>query len=257
MADGGSDSVSGGVSAQPSLCLLFARGSRPSGSAIHSALTSSGLGHVSHDPSSAKAPIHQHGWLEILIDGLTFDVSGLEPGPGLSLVPPRHHLGPVDLDSTEAIGIAPGPHLSAAANALPVVRTLLRLGAHLLARSDGPMGAFWLPSGTLSHDKVFADVIASWMSGGPFPAPALTGIAALANGGIASEGLSFFIGKEMRLHPALCADRVAARRLMVRLIDRVVERWPNFPPQTLDLDDGGAVRIDPGGSAITVMPAAP
>lgn len=251
MADGGA----GGASAQPGLCLLFARGARPSAAAIRSTLSNSGLGHISHDPSSALDPEHQIDWLEILIDGLTFDLVGLEPGPGVSLAAPRHHLGPVDLDSAEAIGIAPGPHLQAAANALPVVRTMLRLGALLLAQSEGGAGAFWLPSATLSHDKIFADVVASWMTGGPFPAPALTGIVTRANGGMASDGLDFFIGKELHLHPALCADPVAARRLMVRLIDRVVEGRPDGPPQTLDRDDGSMVQIDPGGSAITVTPA--
>ncbi len=251
MADGGA----GGAAAQPGLYLLFARGTRPSAAAIRATLTSSGLGHVSHDPSSALDPEGQRGWLEILIDGLTFDLLGLEPEPGLSLAVPRHYLGPVDLGSAEAIGLAPGPHLQAASNALPVVRTILRLGALLLAKNDGGVGAFWMPSETLSHATIFADVVSSWMTGGPFPAPALTGIVTLVNGGMASDGLGFFIGKEMELDPALCADPVGARRLMVRLIDRLVEGRSDGLPYTLDRDDGDAVRIDSRGSVITVVPA--
>ena len=70
---------------------------------------------------------------ELLLDGLTFDLVGLPPGPALPTPGIDYHFNceAAGLDRTEAFGLFPGPHIASGLHSLPVLRTLLRLGAAL------------------------------------------------------------------------------------------------------------------------------
>ncbi len=237
--------------------MLFAPGQRPSAAAVRGALESGGIGQVSYDPAASEAVVTASDWLELVVDGLTFDLLGLDPGPTLMAPGPRHRFGlePAALAGCEAIGLAPGPHLAGAANAMPVVRTLLRLASTLMEQwGDAALGALWLPAESAMRRDLFVDAIDAWLAGGPFPALGLTGVVQRADGVIGSDGLAFFTGQELVIDSTLSADRPAATRLLVRLVDLVVEQPPLKGERRVMLEDGQSLQLAGTRSTIVVAP---
>ena len=88
---------------RPGLMLIFDRGQRPDRAAVAAALATIPRAVVSHDPAQADPAHHVadppqraaagEDWLALPADGLTFDLLGPSPGPGLSApdVPYRSH----------------------------------------------------------------------------------------------------------------------------------------------------------------------
>lgn len=182
---------------------------------------------MSHDPGAAGGPdSRENAWLELLVDGLTFDLLGLAPGPALELPAIQHRFeldGDFHVPDFEAIGLFPGPHLSGASRALPVVRAMAELTAHLAAEIENAIAVVWGPSGSVMGGAYFRAVAGQWAEGGAFPALGLTGLEPLANGKLRSDGLSFFIGQEVEIAADLAEDRVAGSRLAIRAIDVLIE----------------------------------
>lgn len=250
MAGGGH----GGPAVQPCLFLLFPEGSRPSAGEVRGALARSGTGQVSHDPALSEAIVTASDWLEVVVDGLTFDLLGLAPGRSLQARAPRHYFGLAarDLAVSEGIGLAPGPHLAGAANAMPVVRTMLRLACTFTRQWEHALGALWLPADSVMQRDLFVSATEAWLAGGAFPALGLTGVSERPDGRLASDGLAFFTGQELVLDVALSADRVAATRLLVRLIDRLIGNPPLLGEIPVRLEDGRELRLVPTGAGIEV-----
>lgn len=246
----------GGLAVQPCLFMLFPEGRRPTSRDVRGALARVSCGQVSYDPADSEAAVTASDWLELVVDGLTFDVLGLAPGKGLTIPAPRHLFGisQAALAGHEAIGLAPGPHIASAANALPVVRTLLRLGAALASEWEAAFAMVWPPAASVMHRAGFSETIGAWLAGGAFPALGLTGVVARGDGALASDGLAFFTGRELVLDPALGGDRVAATRLMTRLIDRLVHEPPFDGVSTVRLETGAILRLTAQGGVITVAP---
>lgn len=244
-----------GPALQPCLFVLFPAGARPSASAIRAALARGATGQISHDPAPREGGVSSD-WLEVVVDGLTFDLLGLASGPGLRPPAPRHCFGvsAESLAGCEAIGLAPGPHLAGAASAMPVVRTLLRLAASLASQWETALGALWLPAESAMRRDLFVSAIDAWLAGGPFPALGLAAVTQRRGGMLASDGLAFFTGQELVLDPALSTDRLAATRLLVRLIDHLVEEPPLAGERTVRLENGHSLRLAPSGSDIAVTP---
>jgi hypothetical protein len=239
---------------QPCLFLLFPQGRRPSAPAVREALARSSVGQVSLDPGASEAIPVASDWLEVVVNGLAFDILGLSPGQALSAPAPRHHFGcePAALLGCEAIGLAPGPHLAGATNAMPVVRTLLRLASALASQWHTALGASWLPADSAMERDLFVNAIEAWLAGGPFPALGLTGVAQRGDGRLASEGLAFFTGQELLLDAQLGADRVAATRLLLRLVDNLVEQPPLEGQRIVQLAGGGSLRMFGAGALVEV-----
>ena len=237
--------------------LLFEAGARPSADDLRPALARSAFAQVSYDPSERTSAAAPSDWLEVVADGLTFDLLGIVPGRPLSAPEPRHRfaLPAQPAQGLEAVGIAPGPHLSGAHNAMPVVRTLLRIGVTLARTLRGVAGAQWLPAGTAMNRDVFVDAVGGWLGGGAFPALGLAGIVEQGDGTFVSDGLAFFTGQEIALDRALCGDRREATRLLVRLIDRFAEQRPFAGEERIGLEDGGAIRLVAGRARVLVTPA--
>lgn len=186
---------------------------------------------ISHDPSPDTAahaetlwPGQLH-WLELLRDGLTFDLSGLTPGPASAFPVLAHRFDLPALpaaDDHEAMILRPGPHLAAGGNSLPLVRTMLAVACDLVRHFDDLVAVGWGPAGTAIGRRFFESVTSAWLDGGPFPALGLTAFVETADGALQSEGLAFWIGQELRIEPPLSADRVAATRLGIRLVNHLV-----------------------------------
>ena len=246
----------GGQAAQPCLFMLFHVGRRPTAPDVRATLARGSCGQVSYDPAGGDGVGVPGDWLEVVLDGLTFDVLGLAPGRSLQPSIPRHLFGlpAAALTGCEAIGLAPGPHIASAASAPPVVRTLLRLAAGLASQLEGVVAMQWLPAASVMQKDRFVDIVGDWLAGGPFPALGLTGVVEQPGPQIASDGLAFFTGRELVLDPALSTDRVAATRLITRLIDRLVNE-PRFEgEEKVLLDDGTCLRLSAAKAVITVSP---
>ncbi|MBO6526810.1 hypothetical protein [Erythrobacter sp.] len=218
------------------LVLLFEHGSRPDRETIRAALAHHSRISISHDPAIAAHAPHvvvrkdppedDSDWLELLADGLTFDLLGLCPGPGIA-IPEIEYLFNCEVESEasgEALGLFPGPHIAHGANALPIVRTLLGLGAALTRSLDGIRTVCWPPARSAIAPKFFARTVDAWLAGGPFPALGMLGMRFGERGALTTEGLDFFIGSEMAIEPGLCTDRTAATRLAVRVAHELVGR---------------------------------
>lgn len=161
----------------------------------------------------------------MLRDGLTFDLSGLAPGPASAFPDLTHRFDLPSLPAAadhEVMILRPGPHLAAGGNSLPVVRTMLALACDLVRHYDDLLAVGWGPAGTAIGRRFFESVTSAWLDGGPFPALGMTAFVETPDGALQSEGLAFWIGQELRIEPPLSADRVGATRLGIRLVNHLV-----------------------------------
>lgn len=186
---------------------------------------------VSHDPfaddiaqAEAPWPGQQH-WLELLTGGLTFDLTGLAPGPASAFPTFAHRFDlpilPLASDH-EVLTLRPGPHLAAGPGSLPVNRAMLGLACDLVRHFADLVAVAWPASASVIGRRYFESVTSAWLDGGPFPALGLTAFIETPDGALQSTGLGFWIGQELRIEPPLSADRVAATRLGVRLVNHLV-----------------------------------
>ncbi|WP_298303140.1 hypothetical protein [uncultured Erythrobacter sp.] len=163
--------------------------------------------------------------MELVRDGLTFDLSGLAPGEGAEFPLVKHRF---DIDHLpepceyEVLHLAPGHHLSGGERLLPVSMCLFGLARDLVDHFDELAGVIWPPAMSVIGHQFFESVITAWLDGGPFPALGLTAFRETADGALESEGLDFWINQEVRLEPPLSAEKVSATRLGVRLINQLV-----------------------------------
>ncbi len=216
------------------LYLLFSPGARPQRSRVLAAIETHDFVSVSHDPASSAADPEQSAegregyagqWLELMISGLTFDLLGLAPAP--SVKPPEvAHRMALDVDCNpdekEAMALVPGPHLADAANSLPIVRAMLDIGCKLARALEDVEAICWSPSRSAMSTGLLCRSVDAWLGGGPFPALGITAFSQGEDGCLVSEGLAFFVGQELRFHPSLAEDRLAATRLGLRLVDEIV-----------------------------------
>ena len=248
--------------------LLFDPDCRPTNADIRDATVSFARTFVSFDPSSPAGNDQRSAlangtkkrtndnWVELLRDGLTFDLIGLKPGPAVDKAEVRHRFGSVSAnveDATEAIGLYPGPHLEKGAHTLPVLRTLLGIAADLATAFDSVRAVIFAPSGCVLAPDLFIKLVADWQDGGPFPSPGLVGFAFNSERELRTDGLAFVIGRELALDPYLAGDRVEGARLASRLVDVLVGQgsidlparfdWPGLPEVELANDpDANLIR---------------
>jgi hypothetical protein len=233
--------------------LLFERGKRPSGRDVHSLAKRDGGFSVTFDPGDAVAadkgvegaPV----WLELLESGLSFDLTGLAPGPAAAPPPYRRSLGleADEIHALDALTLSPGPHLAGGSGMVPVLRTLAALGASL-ADLDGVRALCWHSSRCWSQPGLYADAVARWVEGGVFPALTLTSLVMASDGGMHSEGLALFTGQELRLEPDLVKDPTAAAKLAVRLIDHLVERGRVVGREGVAGPEDVSLRLEPSAN---------
>lgn len=225
------------------LHLLFMPGKRPTRAAILDFVARQQSVLLSHDPAGgagvelavAAGERGAHGagsagaknevWLELLRDGLTFDLRGLAPGPCPAVPPITHRFDfarQEGEDALEALAVLPGPHLVGGERSMPVMKAMLGLARYLTQHFAGLVAIHWAPSHSVIGRRFFESVITAWLDGGAFPALGLTAFEETSDGALQSVGLDIWIGQEVRIEPPLTADRIAATRLGVRLINQLV-----------------------------------
>ena len=211
--------------------LLFAAGHRPEAQAIRDFAERQGGFSVSFDPAmegaggSAMADADGQVWLELLANGLTFDLVGLAPGAPPDPPPCVHGYAlaaHAEAAGLEAVTLRPGPHLAGGHAMLPVVRSLAWLAA-TLAAIEGVQAVAWHPARSWCGARYFRDGVLRWVEGGVFAGLGLTALALTADGGMQSEGLALFAGQELRIEPELMLDPAEGAKIGVRLIDYLVE----------------------------------
>lgn len=215
-----------GASPAAVLSLLFDPAARPDAGAIHALAAHSAEFSVSHDPAQGGSEPAGRGWLELLANGLTYDLHGLSPGEPHSPGHFRHRFGLPDSFEPKAftaLSLEPGPHLAGGEAMLPVVRSQAWLATQLCG-VPGVIAVGWAPARSLSSVGHFTASVRRWLEGGVFPALGLTALTGTSDGGLHSEGLAFFTGQELRIEPELAAEKAHAARLGVRLINELVAR---------------------------------
>lgn len=206
---------------------------------------------VSHDPAGhgagGKGVAEAASWVELLANGLTFDLVGLAPGRPADRPPGGPAFGLTEgfeAESLEAITLQPGPHLAAGGAMLPVVRTLAWLSA-LLTGLPGVSAVAWHPARSWCAPAYYRDSVLRWIDGGVFPGLGLAALAPTADGGLQSQGLALFTGQEVRLEPELLEDRVAAAKIGLRLMHWMVENGRVDDTQVVPCPDGQPLRLEP------------
>jgi hypothetical protein len=227
-------------------CLLVDNDARPDAAGVQR-LAERGAFSISN-AMSADA-----GWVELLSDGLTFDLAGLAPGPAIAapVIANWYGVEPVP-NGCAAITLAAGPHLAGAEHLLPVVRVAAALVASLSAL-PGVRSVSWLPADCATRPDWFATAVQAWLRGGPFPALALSALERGEPGTLSSRGLGFLIGHDFRLTG--CGDLAPddAARIAIRLTDWLVVHGAPATPREVELDGAGTVWIaterggEPGG----------
>jgi len=164
-------------------------------------------------------------WVEMLREGLTFDLVGLAPGQASAFPQIDHRF---DLESApsefrfEAMQLVPGQHLAGGARSVPVVKGLVALARDLTHHFDDLTALVWPASSSAIGRRFFESISTAWLEGGVFPALGLTAFRETIDGALQSVGLEFWIGQELRIEPPLSADKIAATRLGVRIINQLI-----------------------------------
>jgi hypothetical protein len=244
------------------LHLLFAKGRRPDRHEVKAFAGRLPAVSVSHDPVVGDASLAdsslqeapwpgQLEWVELLRDGLTFDLSGLAPAPASAFPALAHRFDLPALPSPEdceAMVLRPGPHLADGAASLPVMRELLALGCDIVRQFEDVLAVGWSPARAAIGRRFFESVTSAWLDGGPFPALGLTAFAEAADEALESVGLAFWIGQELRIEPPLSADRVAATRLGIRLVNHLVLAGGLTDDDRIIAPDGSRLVLRPSRS---------
>ncbi len=223
--------------------LLFRQGCRPDRAALEA--IEAGFALIPHHAQSDDP-----GTAEILASGLTFDLSGLKPGLPAAVPTCGYRFDLPDnvkREHLESVTIVPGPHLSGGEAMVPVVRVLLNLAVELCVL-DGLVAVAWHPARSWIGPRYFVSMTRNWLEGGVFPARGLVGLEEVADGGLQSEGASFFTGQEIRVEPELTDDRLGAEKIAVRLIDHLVEHGTLGATERISGPEGRMLLVTPSSN---------
>jgi hypothetical protein len=168
------------------------------------------------------------GWLELLAGGLSFDLHGLTPAESCFLPRASHFYGlsaDVKDVAVETIALYPGPHLADGPALVPVVRIMAGLACELALKLNA-LAVSWQPAGSWMSIGYFVRLTQAWHRDGLFPALGLTGTERLYDGSVETDGLSFFVGQELRLKPGQFEPAASTIKLAISLIDQLVRNGP-------------------------------
>lgn len=254
------------------LFLLFAAGKRPTRAALRDFAKAQRAVSLTYDPSEddylqivgsgeAERPVAsprasvpdvaEEVWVELLREGLTFDLVGLAPGARAEFPVIEHRFDMESLPTAlrfEALQLAPGQHLTGGQRSVPVLKGLIALARDITHHFDDLEAVVWPASQSAIGRRFFESVATAWLDGGPFPALGLTAFRETMDGALQSVGLAFWIGQELRIEPPLSNDKVAATRLGVRLINHLVLAGGLEKDERITAPDGRKLVLRPSGN---------
>lgn len=226
------------------VALMFAPGHRPRAEEIRALSASLGQFAVTIECSN---PAEEVQWMELLANGLTFDLTGLEPGKPRDAINTGHVFGlaeEFDPAICETIALAPGPHLTSGGAMIPVVRCLAWLAAEM-ASLPHIRAISWRAARTICAPEYYHDSVMRWIGGGAFPGLGLTALVPQPDGSMISEGLGLFTGQELRLDASLASDRSHGAKVAVRLLHWLVENGRVDQTMSLTGPSGEALVLEP------------
>lgn len=244
---------------------LFRDGYRPSSEGIYRFISQNSGISISLDPverpklrlvasddrlvsDGDRAICPDNNWLELLSEGLTFDLAGLAPGPHFP-VPAIEHRFDYDESLTnkldQSVNIRPGVHILEAAGTVPVLKGLLRIARDFIQHFEQVEAVVWPHSASVIGRRFFESTVTAYLEGGAFPALGLVALQESVDGGLQSVGLSHVMGQEVRIEPDLASDKLVATRLAVRLINQLVLTGPVERLEEFVAPDGRVIRIEP------------
>jgi len=212
---------------------------------VRALAASTGQFSVSLDTSEEGG--QEEGWLELLANGLTFDLTGLAPQPSIEVPATAHTFGiapGAETDAFQPVLVKPGPHLAAGGAMFPVVRTLAMIAANL-AQLEGVKAVAWHPARAISEAGYFRTSVLRWIEGGAFPGLGLTALVPTDDGGLESEGLALFTGQELRMRPDVVMDRAEASKIALRLLNWLVEHGRITESFGFTGPSGETLRLEP------------
>jgi hypothetical protein len=224
--------------------LLFAPCHRPDVQAVRVLSRVNGQFAVTLDGEDSDGP---RVWLELLANGLAFDMSGLAPGKPFGQLTDGHFLGlgkDFDPAACEAVMLRPGPHLTSGGMMVPVLRCLAWVAAQLSALPQ-LRAICWQPASTICAPDYFHDGTMRWIEGGAFPGLGLTALVPQPDGSILSEGLALFTGQELRLELGAGEDPSDGAKLALRLLHWLVENGRIDSVQSLAGPSGETLLLEP------------
>jgi hypothetical protein len=246
-------SVSSSGRATPAASLLFAPGDRSGVDQVRALAAADRSFLITFDPEEdARSGASDPGrrWLEVSVNGLAFDLTGLAPREQAPL-PEAGHLFGLASDfpqrPLEALTLVPGPGLAGRRQMLPVMRSHALLTARLAAL-PGVAAVAWHGARAWSAPGYFRAGVMRWMEGGAFPGLGLAGLSATPDGGMASEGLALFTGQEVLLAPSIAENRAQGARIALRIMHWLVENGRVSEPGTLQTDSGISLQIEPSSN---------
>lgn len=210
----------------PAVTLLFRPGQRPDSDGVRALSGRDPRFEVTAGGTdTATGASGSEHWVELLMNGLTFDLVGLSPGKSAPVEKSRHVFS-MDAEATsgswEAIVLKPGPHLSSGRTMPPVLRSLAWLGA-MLAEIPGVEAVIWHSASIWSSPDYFRRTVINWIEGGVFPGFGLTALVPVEGGGMRSEGLACFIGLELSVAANVARDQQDLAKLSLRIVHWLVE----------------------------------
>ena len=249
------DTKLGGVMSAASL--VFRAGSRPSRAELRELAARDREFAISLEPELPPItdPEGRTEWVELVMHGLTFDLSGLAPRDDMAMPEAAHLFGlPRDLarQALEAMTLVPGPHLAGGRMLLPVLRSHALLAARLTAL-PGVVAVAWHPARSWSAPEYFRNTVLRWIEGGAFPGLGLAALAPAGQGGLVSEGLSLFTGQELMLDQGLAQDRASGARIALRLMHWLVENGTLEAEEILTGPGGEHLRLEPSEDRRLIM----
>jgi len=229
--------------------LLFQAGRRPDRAAVRELAARERDFAVSLEPDLAPGPdpSGRGDWIELVIHGLTFDLTGLAPRQPAPPPEAGHFYGlepTIGARNLEAVTLVPGPHLAGGQQLLPVLRSHALLAARLAAL-PGVVAVAWHAARSWSAPEFFRGNVLRWIDGGAFPALGLAALSTTESGGMVSEGLALFTGQELELDARLAEDRADAARIALRLMHWLVENGAVDQRETLTGPSGELLHLEP------------
>ncbi len=229
------------------LLLVFPDGDCPDAERICNTIAGIDMVSVSHDPRSSFGE-DKSGWLELLFEGLTFDLRHIDAPRSVSAGDFEHQLdvSPAAMaDKHQALLLLPGPHLAGGQSQMPIFRAQMALAAALGRALDGVAAFAWIEARSIVGRDRFVTMIERWLKGGEVPVPGLISLKEDVDGGIKSVGLKFFTGQELRIEPDHFGDASQHSRLAARLANQLVFSGPVASTEQVTGPDGYPLRLEP------------
>jgi hypothetical protein len=224
--------------------LLFAPGHRPDVQTVRKLSRADGQFAGTLDGDERE---EARVWLELLANGLAFDLSGLAPGKPSNQFIGCHFFGldrEFDPAACEAVVLRPGPHLTSGGMMVPILRCLAWVAAQL-SHLPHLRAISWQAAHTVCAPDYFRDSVMQWIAGGAFPGLGLTALVPQPDGSIVSEGLTLFTGQELRLELAAGEDPSDGAKVALRLLHWLVENGKIESPQSLAGPSGETMILEP------------